>query len=258
MARGGSGLATKADIDAEITLELDGADLTPDRFQQAVRAFFGMLEEVTKSVCQGKPRVEWRVQVKQSSNLIGVNPVPGFRPETVGLISSSVYSGIASLGEDRVEYPPHFHEEARRHAHELAKIVAAKPGLDFSMRVWSKTESLEITDRLAAAEDLVNAQYVEDYGSIDGKLQAMSDRNNPQFFIYETLSDRRIPCLLTKREQWEAVTASFRKRVEVYGLIRYTQDGAPIRIRVDEIVPFPDRKTIPDFSEVRGILRVPD
>jgi len=204
-------LATKADIDAEITLELDGADLTPDRFQQAVRAFFGMLEEVTKSVCQGKPRVEWRVQVKQSSNLIGVNPVPGFRPETVGLISSSVYSGIASLGEDRVEYPPHFHEEARRHAHELAKIVAAKPGLDF-----------------------------------------------PQFFIYETLSDRRIPCLLTKREQWEAVTASFRKRVEVYGLIRYTQDGVPIRIRVDEIVPFPDRKTIPDFSEVRGILRVPD
>ena len=122
-------MATKADIDAEITLELDGADLTPDRFQRAVRAFFGMLDEVTKPVCQGKPRVEWRVQVKQSSNLIGVDPVPGFRPETVGLISTAVLEGIAALGEDRDESPPHFHEEARSRAHELAKIVAEKPGL---------------------------------------------------------------------------------------------------------------------------------
>jgi hypothetical protein len=61
--------------------------ITPERFQRGVRAFFGILEEVTQAVCDGRPNVQWRVQVKAASNLIGVVPVPGFHPETIGTIT---------------------------------------------------------------------------------------------------------------------------------------------------------------------------
>jgi hypothetical protein len=247
-----------------MTLELDGADVTPERFQRAIRAFFGMVGEVTKSVCEGKPRVEWRVQVKKGSNLIGMSPVPGFRPETVGLIASTVREGLASLDADGLSPPPHFNspplhfnDAALRHVHELADIVIAKTPQDFSIRLWTKKQSLPVTDRLAASSTLLLTGQVEDYGSIDGRLQTLSERGALRFVIYETLSDRGVPCFI-EPEQWDAAMSGFRKRVEVYGLIKYRLDGVPVSIKVDEIVHFPAREDVPDFNEVHGILRAAD
>ena len=247
-------MATAADIDADMTLELDGADVTPERFQRAIRAFFGMVAEVTKSVCEGKPRVEWRVQVKTGSNLIGMNPVPGFRPETVGFIASTVREGIAALEEDGLSQPPHFNEPALRYVHDLAQIVVAKQPQDFRVRLWTKKQSHSVTDRLAASSTLLLTGQVEDYGSIDGKLQTLSERGAMRFVIYETLSDRGVPCFIEPDQLADAMQ-SFRQRVEVYGFIRYRPDGVPVSIKVHEIVRFPRPEAVPDFREVHGILR---
>ena len=78
-----------------------------------------------------------------------------------------------------------------------------------------------------------------------------------RFIIYETLSDRGVPCFIEPDQLADAMQ-SFRQRVEVYGLIRYRPDGVPVSIKVDEIVRFPAREGVPDFHEVHevhGILR---
>lgn len=250
-------MATAADIDGDMTLELDGADVTPERFQRAVRAFFGVVGEVTKSVCEGKPRVEWRVQVKQGSNLVGINPMPGFRPETVGVIASAVRDGIAALEEDGLSPPPHFSDTALRYVHELADTTVTKHQQDFRIRLWAKKQIVPVTNRLAVASTMLLTGQVEDYGSIDGRLQTLSDRGAMRFVIYETLSDRGVPCFIEPEHLAEAMK-SFQQRVEVYGLIRYRPDGMPVSIKVDGIVPFPADDSVPDIHEVHGILRTSD
>ena len=117
-------MATVEDIDTDVTLELDGSGVSPERFQKAVRAFFGVLGEVTKAVCEGRPAVKWRVQVKSGSNLVGVVPVAGFRPELVGVIVGAVHDGIVALEADEVrpDLPQYFGDLAMRHARELSEV----------------------------------------------------------------------------------------------------------------------------------------
>ena len=76
-------MATHKDVDAPLTLEIDGEAITPERFVRAVRAFFDVLREVSTSMPAMDKRVAWRVQVKQGSNLFGALPSPSASPLVV-------------------------------------------------------------------------------------------------------------------------------------------------------------------------------
>ena len=49
-------MATKGDIESDLTLEVGGHAITPDKFLRSVRSFFAILDEVTREV-GGKPSV---------------------------------------------------------------------------------------------------------------------------------------------------------------------------------------------------------
>lgn len=246
-------MAREDDIEADLTLELDGGDVTPERFQKAVRAFFGMLNEITRAVCEGSAQVQWRVQVKSGSNLVGVNPQPGFPSAVVGNIAKILHRGLAGLEHDGLE-PRNFSEAAIRHARDLGDVMSGAVRDNLTVRIWERHNSIALTTRLAKATERYLTEAFEDHGSIDGKLQTLSERGAMRFVVYDTLTDRGIPCFI-EPEQLAVAMQHFRARVEVYGIIRYRADGLPMNIRVEDIVPFPARSNIPSFRDMRGILR---
>ena len=69
--------AVQIDTDTDLTLEIRGKRVTPEKFLRGVRAFFGVVRGVTNEVCADRPKVEWLVQVKAGSNLVGVRAAPG-------------------------------------------------------------------------------------------------------------------------------------------------------------------------------------
>ena len=73
-------MADRGDIETDLTLEVSGHNVTPEKFLRSVRSFFAILNEVTKTVSD--QRIQWTVQVKKGSNLVGVSPIPGFDPAT--------------------------------------------------------------------------------------------------------------------------------------------------------------------------------
>jgi hypothetical protein len=249
-------VATSADIDADLTLELDGLGVNPERFQRGIRAFFGVLGEVTRSVCSGQPVVRWRVQVKAGSNLIGVVPVPGFRPEVVGTIASALRDGIVSLEESDAQ-PQYFTEAAMRYARDLGDISESDDDDEVRVRLWARKHPMVISHHTVANVMEALAGEFEDHGSIDGRLQTLSERGAMRFVIYDTLTDRAVQCFISDGKLADAIE-SFRKRVEVYGLIKYRKDGTALSIDVEDIVQFPEPPDIPDFRSVRGILRTRD
>ena len=246
-------MATAADIETDLTLELDGQGVTPDRFQRGTRAFFGVLSEVTKSVCDGKPNVQWRVQVKAGSNLVGIVPVPGFFPDVVNTIAVAMRAGMQSLERGHAQ-PRFFTEAAMKHARDLAELSNGDEGSDVRIRLWIFREPAVVSHHTVANVMDAFAGEFDDHGSIDGRLQTLSDRGGIRFVIYETLSDRPVHCYI-EQEKLEDALRYFRKRVEVYGLIRYRLDGFAQSIRVEDIVPFPDPADVPSFRDVYGILR---
>lgn len=246
-------MAAAADIDALVTLELAGHKVTPQKFLNGVKAFFGIVEEVTKSVCEDRPRVIWRVQVKAGSNLVGITPEPGFPPPIVALIADSVGNGIKDM-EQAPSEPPYFSPRALRHLHDLAAIVGTDENDDTEIKVWVRKDPRDLTHRsVAHTAELLTAAYA-DHGSIEGRLQVLSERRGLHIVVYEPLWDKPIRCHLSDKQAAIALQ-NFGKRVEVTGLVRYRGDGMPVSIDVEEIIPFPAPEDIPGYRAVHGILR---
>jgi hypothetical protein len=246
-------MATRLDVDTDLTLELSGRAITPEKFLRGVQSFFGILAEVTREI-GGKPRaVEWMVTVKSGSNLVQVAPQPGYDPKLVSAITSAVAAGIAQIDRNDV-CPENFTEKALREVRDLGEMVGGAKSDDTSVRIWGQRRPIDITHKAVANINALLASEHKDYGSIEGRLQTLSERGGLKFIVYEPLWDRRIDCSMPDELMDQAI-AAFRKRVEVYGLIRYRRDGRPVRIEVDDIIPFPAGTELPSFRDVHGILR---
>lgn len=246
-------MARKGDIETDLTLEVDGKNITPEKFLRSVRSFFAILNEVTKVVADGGPGVEWVVQVKSGSNLVGVAPQRGFDPAIVARVTDAVSAGISQI-ENASARPAHFNERALRNLRDLGKVVGKSDHDDTKVRVWVRKAPIAVTHSSVANVTSLLASEHEDYGSIEGRLQTISERGRLQVVVYEPLWDESIRCFISDEMMSGAVT-SFGHRVEIYGLIKYRKDGKPVSIDVEEIIPFPGSENIPSFMDVHGILR---
>jgi hypothetical protein len=248
-----SALANRTDIETDLTLEIDGNFITPEKFLRGVRSFFAIVTEVTAKIGGRKTAIRWRVQVKKGSNLIGISPQPGFDPAVISLITDAVGSGIDEIERMNSE-PQYFSERALKSVRELGSLIGKPDKDETTVRLWVRKEPHPVTaNSVAAVNSLLTSEH-EDYGSIEGRLQTVTERGGLQFVVYEPLWDRGIRCYIPETLTDEAI-ASFGLRVEVYGLIKYRKDGTPMSIEADEIVRLTHNKKIPSFSDVRGILR---
>jgi hypothetical protein len=246
-------VATRDNL-ADLTLEIEGMGVTAEKFLRGVGAFFGLVLEVTKRVCVDRPRIEWLVQVRAGSNLVGVRPAPGYpAPQIVDAVLRVVRDGIETL-EDRSEEPLFFSALAIKHLRNLGRIASADDKNDTRVRVWVKQQKLDVTRRSVAHVANLLREVSAEYGSVEGRLQVASERRGLHFTVYEPIWDKPIRCDIPD-DMLDAALKLFGKRIEVYGLIRYRRDGSPSSIRVEEIVPFPSRDELPSAAEVRGILK---
>lgn len=249
-------MATKDDIDADLTLEIDGKNVTPEKFMKAVRAFFGLVNEVTRELAGPKEFIHWTVQVKHGSNLVGIVPSHvNARPMVLDNIYARVHEGIESLENSAAE-PEGMPEPALRHIRDLGSIAGVGDDSDdTTIRVWAKKLPAPITHKASAHVAVLLAESYEDFGSIDGRVHVISDEGgNLHVFITEPVGGRRIRCYF-EEEMLPSFLAAFRKRVEVKGKIKYRRDHKPISIFASRLTEYPASKDLPSYREMRGIFR---
>jgi hypothetical protein len=247
-------MAVNRDTLADLTLEIEGMGVTAERFLRGVEAFFGLVSEVTKRVCVDRPRIEWLVQVRGGSNLVGVRAAPGYpAPQMIEAVLRIVRDGIETL-EERSEEPLHFSAPATKHLCNLGRIASTDDKDDTRIRVWVKQQKLDVTHKTVAHVAALLREVSTDYGSVEGRLQVASERHGLHFTVYEPLWDKPVRCDIPEQMLDDALKL-FGKRIEVYGSIRYRRDGSPSSIKVEQIIPFPSRNDLPSAAEVRGILK---
>lgn len=246
-------MAVKSDIKTDLTLEITGKTVTPEKFMRSVRSFFAILKEVTSQVAGKQEAVQWVVQVSEGSNLVGVDPVPGYSPAIVSEIIRAVSDGIDTM-ETRAATPRYFSERAIKSLRDLADVAGTTTEDDTTVRVWAKKKPLPVTHKsVAHVAELLETGH-EDYGSIEGRLRTVSDKGGLHFVVKEPILNHEVRCFIPE-ELIDTAVANFRNRVEVYGRIKYRKDGKAVSIDVDDIVPFPPKETLPSYRDVRGILR---
>lgn len=246
-------MAKPKDIDTDITLELDGSQITPDKFRKSINAFVGLLEVITKSVCRDEPIVEWRMQVKAGSNLVGADATEGANPNHVRRILALMAQGLEQF-ELEGEMPPVYPDEAIKRIRELSNLAAKKVEDDTRIGLWVKKRRQEITPAIYAAARAALRPGFSEYGTVEGQFSVLSDRKGVHFVIYERVWDKPVVCTVPE-DLLETTMHLWRKRIAAHGMVHYRPDGLPTRIDAQEIEPFPEDNELPSHEDVLGVLR---
>ena len=243
-------MATRNDIDKDLTLELDGTHITSQKFQKGIQAFFNLLDNVSKSL-NPKRKIQWNVQVKSGSNLVGVEAVD-LDPVIVQSIFNKVQQDVRLLESGDLEGAKNLDESSLNNVRTLATLA----GDDTIVKIWSFKQPTLVTHKSIASVKKILKDSYEDYGSITGWIGVVSCHKKIQATIYDDLWEKAIYCLGKDDMINEALKYfNAENRVEVYGVIKYKKSGQPESITVEEMVAYPKSEKIPSADTIKGLLK---
>lgn len=242
-------MATKDDIESDVTLELDG-DVSPGQLATALNAFSALLNSGHKQI-DADNTMQWSVQVKKGSNLVEFYP----KNTTVNpVVIKNIQIGLAQL-QNGVDKPEGFSEGMMHNLRTLCNISKDTKKRKTSVRLWFNKEPSDITMTIRSNVSVVLAGEFEEYGAIEGRLQTLDAHDGNQFAIYEPLHFKKIVCAVKNDEVFTRAYELFEQRVEAEGLIKYSATGIPYEILVDRFNPIPEAVNVFDYKNTRGILK---
>ncbi|PLX43346.1 MAG: hypothetical protein C0605_04215 [Hyphomicrobiales bacterium] len=143
-------------------------------------------------------------------------------------------------------------DKAVSHLKRLSELAEKQKNAPINM--WIKRESMQIGGNIykRIKEELESDYY--DNGCLEGRLEAIQDVSGAlRIRVKDFLYPRAINCIVPER-MIDTVLHSFRKRVEIEGIIHYRSNGTPISIEANSIDVLPEDNELPTAADVRGIL----
>lgn len=232
----------------QIEIKIEGK-LTPERFVEAIQSFFSLVEGVAKNVASSP--VNWFVEVDKGSAVVRAR-VANPSAES-GRAVDAVCRGVRSLRSGNRTLPYGFTKREIL----ACKSLAALNGDDvqsISIKNGSAPEDVPQTI-VETTEAILSGEAYTAFGSIEGKIDSLSDKQTFICSITDPIYHREITCYFQKSEVAEEAYRGFRKRVMAGGLIRYAKEGHPTSIVVDTIRIFPEESELPTIEEVQALFK---
>lgn len=240
-------------IPKPLTLKISGQRITADRFLKAVSAFVGLINDVADNVSGEHGAFRWIVSVESGSAIVHFRPEPrkaslDYAPASIKAVNDGL-----DLVERRPERPRFWSDTALRKAKDLAEVLEVDDGSLDHVSVKLDRQQVEITRKLTAhVNDLIGADYTS-LGTIEGRLRTVTEAGGVHFIVQDPLTHNSVRCYI-EDEDVERYLGAFRKRVSVYGEIRYRKDGQAISITVREFRVLRESHELPTAKDVKGIL----
>lgn len=235
-----------------IEIKIDGPNVTPGAFLQAVENFFKLVEGVSRNISESGEFINWTVEVAKGSAIVRTKSESRKTEEAAQTISR----GINSLRSGLQIMPRGFTDVEVRAARALARIPDGMGIHSVAIQNGAAPEDLSEPVAKTADAILTGERFVS-FGSIEGKVDSVSDKEGYGFTcsIFEPIYKKSVPCSFDKRELEDQAYAAFRKRVLVGGMIRYGKDGTPTSVNADVLRVFPDDSELPTVQEIQAIYR---
>ncbi len=243
-------MATRDEIPTDLALEI-GDDLEPRKFVAAVREFFALTEELAQTAIS-EGRSNWRVQVREGSNIVALAFAGGADTNAINATIHRVLEGTRALVDGDFSAPI-LTEKAIQHAKKLSDITKDKEYV-VPMNIWLSREPIRFGPEIGELIRQDESASYNDFGTLEGTLRAISDQSGSlEIRIHDPLWRRAIPCRVDN-DQIDQAMAAFRKRVEVGGMIHYNRLGRPTSIRMENLEILPDDGDLPTAADIRGLL----
>lgn len=250
-----SSVRTKKGGDNKITLSFDATIVTPDVFKRAINAFIELLKSVSDETTGSGKKIQWNMSVAKGSNNVIARPVADvLTARASSLVIQAIPQGIRRLQKGTTTAPAYFDTDALQAAKELAEIISSGRNKPSYIRIQSTGTPCEIEERTVASVDRLLGGQHQALGTIEGKLQTISNRGQLQFVVFDSLYDKGVNCFV-EDEMVDQAVQGFGKRVAVSGMIQYDKEGRPVSIRVDSVHIFKAESELPSIDEMHGIFK---
>ena len=248
---------SKSKAASELTLRFTGVLVTPEEFRKTVNAFIDLLIQVSEEISDGRSKPLWNMSVREGSNILVAKPVADPKTEKNAKETIRVViSGIKLLERGKSDIP-HFNRRAMHAAKDLSSVIArpGKQGID-AVEIRGNTRQKPVILTIKTSETVTSQIGVQHqaYGSVEGRLQTITERGTFQFVVFDALTDRGINCFVPQ-EKFKEAHGAFGKRVNVSGVVQYDRNGLPVSIKVDAIRVFREMHELPEIEHFRGILK---
>jgi hypothetical protein len=237
----------------QLTLKIEGPRITADRFLKAVSSFVALINEVSETVTSERNAFRWLVSVEAGSAIVHFKPEPNrANPDLAASSIKAINNGISAIRK-RPERPPYFSDNALRKVKELADVLDADSHTIDHMSVAADNAAIELTRAISVnVDELIGAEY-RALGSIEGRLRTVTEAGGVHFVVQDGVTHNNVRCFFDL-DRADEYMGAWRKRVSVYGEIRYRRDGVPVSINVHRFRVFKDDSELPSVKDVRGIL----
>lgn len=237
-----------------IRLNIDGPEITADKFTRTVRTFFELISDVTAGVAGRRNAVEWIVSVEQGS--IGVCATARVTNGDRRLAQRTVRAiddGIQAVST-RQKRPEYFSDTALQRLFQLGSVVGLGNEGVSSIRIGVKQKWKDISPSSVAYVDELLGTPTKAYGTVEGRLLALNVKGRLTFSVTETPTGKDVKCFFSDAV-YDEVIAAIRKRVAAYGLIRYRKNGQPASVDIEQLTVFRGQSELPQFKDIIGLLK---
>ncbi len=234
--------------EVRLMVKEDGAHVSASTFINAAQKLLSLIKEIESSLAEGKKSggIEWVISDLGRGSAYAV--FRGIHKQSPSLPFEVLHTTFRGLKELEVspKRPSKFSNDAMKFAKELAAIKSRESE---TMSICLGVDTVDLTAKTVSHVEEVLAP-LEEMGSVEGVLKMITSVRGTYCKIYDSVTGSAVSCYLDETMLPIACRA-FNKRVLASGMINYTADGYPTRIRkITEIVEFPSDDELPTLSDV--------
>jgi len=235
-----------------LTLTLDGKEITAEKFVKSVTAFVSIIRDVTESLSGEKNTIKWIVSVEKGSTCVHFTPrLTKPNPALVKSTINAVKNGFLEI--EQGERPSHWSDSALKGAKEMASVYTSEDkALDTIHITSGKDGYTAVTKSTGVHIDALIGAEIHAFGTVEGRLRTVTEAGGLHIVVQDVLTRQNVRCFIEEQEQ-EKFIAAFKKRVSVYGEIRYGKDGAPLSIKASELRVMREPEKLPSIDAMIGI-----
>jgi hypothetical protein len=240
-------------INAEtLTLTLDGSEITAEKFVKSVSAFVAIIRDVTESLSGEKNSIKWIVSVEKGSTRVHFTPRSiKANPAVVKSTIDAVKNGFLEI-EQHGGRPSYWSDASLKSAKEMASVYSPDEKALDVIRVSSDGGYATVTKNTSTNVDSLVGTEKRAFGTVEGRLRTVTESGGLHVVVQDALTNNKIRCFFEDPDT-DRFVAAFKKRVSVYGEIRYARDGAPLSIKASDIRVMRESTKLPSIQEMIGI-----
>lgn len=228
-----------------LVLALEG-ELTLEQFANAVEHFRKLLSNLAQEVA-ADAEIQWDLEDLQYGSAIMAVAGRAEREEPV----IRVVNAFEDVAESLQQHTPiRFSRHVAHEAEALTRLIDQNVK---SLRLGTSHKEAIIYG-LFDAKKLASAKPLESFGTVKGRVQAISNRNKLRFTVYDAVFDRPISCYVSD-DQKHVLTDIWDKVVMVSGRVtRQPDSGQPVSVRSITAIDYVPVIAPGSYKKARGVF----